>query len=78
MVRTTMAVEVKIDGWDVSAVLDVVHAMRAQGYAQGEDFDFAYKPAQYEPINGHFIYDKHVIFTLYSESLATWFSLRYA
>lgn len=53
----------------------IVAEMRESGYVQRRDFDFAYYPANSE-FSENFI-PRHTVFTFYTESLASWFALKY-
>jgi hypothetical protein len=44
---------------------------------QGRDFDFAYKPPQWDNFSGDEVYNKHTVFSFYTEELASWFALKY-
>lgn len=73
-------IQVKRDGWTPPDIMDIVRSLREKGYKQGVDFDFSYYP----PSNfaGSYLWeeeatDRYVIFSFHSETLATWFSLRY-
>lgn len=52
----------------------IVAEMREYGYVQRRDFDFAYYPAQ---ANDYDLIPRHTIFTFYTDSLASWFALKY-
>jgi hypothetical protein len=70
-------IEVTIHEWKSGEVMDVVKELRARGYVQGTDFDFAYHTPKYDYISGHLEYNRHTVFTFYNSKLATWFSLVY-
>jgi len=70
-------IEIKVEGWMPGEMMDVVRELRSKGYVQGSDFDFAYHQPKYADISGHLEYNRHTVFTFYTESLATWFSLIY-
>ena len=55
--------------------LDLVHKLKAKGYVQGVDFDFAFYQSKWDDMIGEI--PKQTIFTFYKEELATWFSLLY-
>lgn len=61
----------------VTDILDIVKALKQQGLVIGKDFDFAYKPPEYDYMNGH-TSPKQTQFTFYDEKLATWFSLKWS
>lgn len=58
-------------------ILDIVKELRNEGYVQGTDFDFAYRPPEYDFMNGH-TEGKKTTFTFYNDKLATWFVLRWS
>jgi hypothetical protein len=60
-----------------SDVLDIVRELRQLGLVQGRDFDFAYKPPQWDNFSGDEVYNKHTVFSFYTEELASWFALKY-
>jgi len=73
-----MTVELKLEQIDVNRVMEIVRELRAEGYIQGMDFDFAYRPSDWG--NGFAmtpIRERHTLFTFYNERLATWFALKY-
>lgn len=71
--------EIRLDSLDVNDTLDIVRALRAQGLVQGQDFDFRYERAKYDPVTGHGPTDnKHALFKFYDDKYATLFALRYA
>jgi hypothetical protein len=55
--------------------LDLVHKLKAKGYVQGVDFDFAFYQSKWDDMIGEI--PKQTQFTFYKEELATWFSLLY-
>ena len=69
--------KVTVPDWRSGEVLDVVKELRSRGYVQGTDFDFEYFKPKHDYINGNLEYNRHTVFTFYTEVLATWFSLTY-
>lgn len=69
--------QVTAHGWHSPKVLGVVDALKAKGYVIGTDFDFEYHKPKHDYISGHLLYNRHTVFSFYTESLATWFSLAY-
>jgi len=61
----------------VSASMDIVYDLRAQGYVQGQDFDFAYRPTVYNDDGFTVATPKVTEFTFYNDILATWFYIKY-
>ena len=57
-------------------VFQIVGALKSQGYQIGIDFDFAYHRSQWDEMIGDI--PRSTIFTFYSDSVALWFSLKYA
>lgn len=71
-------IEVIILDKDPSAIVAIVHELRQVGLLQGKDFDFAYKPSQWDNFSGDAVYNRRTVFSFYTEELASWFSLKYA
>ena len=71
-------IEVTILDKDPSAVVNIVHELRQVGLVQGKDFDFMYKPPQWDNFSGDAVYNRRTVFSFYTEELASWFSLKYA
>ncbi len=69
--------EVTVIDRDPSYIMDLVRELRALGYRQGQDFDFAYRPAKWDNFSGDAVYNRSTVFTFYKDELASWFSLRY-
>jgi hypothetical protein len=65
----------------VDSILKIVRELKDQGLVQGQDFDFAYTPERLD-MNlasfGEIISMRKTRFTFYTESLATWFGIKYA
>jgi hypothetical protein len=59
-------------------IMDIVRLLRAQGLVQGQDFDFAYYPQDYDFMNSHLNSPKHTKFTFYDEKWGTWFALQWS
>ena len=70
-------IEIVILDRDPSAIVDIVKELRATGLQQGQDFDFTYKPPEWDNFSGDAVYNRRTIFTFYTEELASWFSLKY-
>lgn len=69
--------QITADGWGPGESLDVVKELRSKGYVQGVDFDFEYHKPKYSDTSYDLLYNRRTVFTFYTESLATWFSLAY-
>lgn len=70
-------IEIVVMYKDPSGIIDIVKDLRQQGLVQGQDFDFAYRPPQWDNFSGDEIRNKHTIFSFYTEELASWFALKY-
>ena len=70
-------IEVTIIDKDPSYIMELVRDLRAQGFVQGQDFDFTYRPARWDNFSGDAVYNRSTVFTFYRDELASWFSLRY-
>lgn len=70
--------EVKIVKRSVPEIMDIVGELRVQGLGQGVHFDFAYIPAKYDDITGHFVEDRYTLFTFYEDRYATLFTLKWS
>jgi hypothetical protein len=57
--------------------MEIVRELRSLGYQQGLDFDFQYNPPKYDDLDLLQVYNRHTIFSFYTDKLATWFALRY-
>ena len=66
--------QVTVVDWNINRIVDVVHELQARGLVQGQDFDFAYYPAEVTADNTT---RRRVVFTFYTESMATWFAISY-
>ncbi len=67
---------VTLTEFNLTKVLETVVDLRAQGYKQGVDFDFAYTPEKYgdDQFAGK-IQERKVDFTFYNEHLGLLFQL---
>ena len=68
-------IQIKLSTMKPDAMLDIVQELRAKGYVQGVDFDFAYHQSKWDDMIGEI--PRETIFTLYKDELATWFELLY-
>jgi hypothetical protein len=68
---------VSIENIGADETLRIVKDLRDQGYVQGVDFDFAYRPEIYDNFCGEPLQIKHAEFTFYVEKYATLFALKY-
>jgi hypothetical protein len=56
--------------------LELVKALRAEGYVQGIDFDFAFYRSTWDPMTGNM--EGHTNFTFYNDHAAFLFQLKYS
>lgn len=66
---------VTVDPCTAARMLEIANELRSSGLVQGQDFDFAYRPNQV--INLFEDRTPFAEFTFYTDSLATWFRLKY-
>lgn len=59
----------------VGEVLDILHEIKAEGYVQGKDFDFAYYQSRWDEMIGEI--PTMTDFTFYTEELSLIFALKY-
>ena len=71
-----MAIEIKIAGRDVERILEIVRELRRMGYQQPADFNFSWKPAQYDWL-GSAEEPSSTTFIFYNNEAATFFRLKY-
>lgn len=69
--------QITVIDWNINRIMDVVHDLRAQGLVQGQDFDFAYYPGEVTTDEFHIATQRRTVFTFYTESMATWFAIKY-
>jgi len=69
--------EIKAEGWRSHQALEVVSALKEQGYVMGVDFDWEYHKPKRDDTTYQLVYNRHTVFRFYKDELATWFSLRY-
>jgi hypothetical protein len=73
-----MAVEVIVYDRTPTAILEIVHELREQGYEQYKDFNFAYHASTMDTFGYEAPTRRFTVFTFYTEKYATLFSLKYA
>jgi hypothetical protein len=66
-----------VSGLELDQVLTIVRQLRADGFRQGTDFDFTFKPAVMSSMSYETISERHTIFHFYNPELATLFALKY-
>lgn len=70
--------QVTVIDWNANRVIDVVHSLRAQGLVQGQDFDFTYySSSEIFDDESYTVTKRRTVFTFYTESMATWFAIKY-
>lgn len=69
--------KVTLIDFTISDILETVDSLRAQGYKQGVDFDFAYFPEKTETDNFTYqtVQERKLEFTFYNEHLGLIFQL---
>jgi hypothetical protein len=74
--------EFKIVDLNVATIIEMVYEMKSMGYVIDKDFSFAYhlSKGNAESSVGHveWVQDRHVLFTVYNESLVSLFALKWA
>lgn len=70
-----MAITITIEDRDPGAVIDIVKELRASGWVQGVDFDFAFYQTRWDPMIGDV--KGFTTFTFYEERYSTIFALKY-
>jgi len=71
-----MTVVVSIHNRDASDIMDIVKKLRADGWVQGQDFDFAFYRKHWDPMTGDM--EGFTKFIFYTEKYASLFALKYA
>jgi hypothetical protein len=74
-------IAVRLTGQRIDSILAIVRDLRAQGYQQGLDFDFAYTPEKLDynlATVGEVLSPRQTVFNFYDEQLSSWFILKYA
>lgn len=73
--------EFKIVDLNVAAIIEIVHEMKSMGYVIDKDFSFAYHSSKGNAESSvgdvEWVQDRHVLFTIYNESLASMFALKW-
>lgn len=70
-------VELKLNDIDIHKLLSIIEELREMGWKTGVDFDFAYYKPSYDNFSYEAVTQRHVIFTFYNESNASYFMLRW-
>ena len=58
--------------------LEIVRALRAEGYAQGTDFDFAHQIPRWDYFSHEKPEEPYTLFTFYNKHVAFIFQLKYS
>jgi hypothetical protein len=69
-------VQIKIYKKNANEILDIVGELRAKGWVQSVDFDFAFNQSSWDAMIGEI--PKYTVFTFYTEKYATLFGLKYS
>jgi hypothetical protein len=69
-------VQIKIYKKNANEILDIVGELRAKGWVQSVDFDFAFNQSSWDSMTGEI--PKYTVFTFYTEKYATMFGLKYS
>jgi hypothetical protein len=69
-------IEVILEGHSSGVISDIVRELKSQGFVVGQDFDFWYTPGGYDWQSLETT-ARHTRFRFYSDSVATWFALKY-
>lgn len=70
-------IEVVISKQSANDIINIVGELRAQGFVQGTDFEFAYHAADYDNWSGDVTYNKYTVFRFTDPAVASWFTLKY-
>lgn len=65
----------KLNNKSPDEILNIVKQLRAEGYIQGQDFDFAYFRTRWDPMIGDM--EGFTNFTFYNDKKATMFALKW-
>ena len=71
-------IEIRVLHKTSAEILQIIKEMANDGIIQGRDFDFAYHPAKYDSDGWEAVSPKQTVFGFYTESMATFFTLKYA
>ena len=71
-----MTAEIIIHHRDAIEILGIVGKLRADGWVQGQDFDFYFYQKHWDPMTGDM--KGFTRFTFYTEKYASLFALKYA
>jgi hypothetical protein len=69
-------VQIRIYKKDAGKIMDIVGELRAKGWVQSVDFDFAFNQSSWDAMIGEI--SKFTVFTFYTEKYATMFALKYS
>lgn len=73
-------IEVRLTDVRIDNILGIVRELRAEGLQQGTDFDFEYHAPKVEwslEAGDGVVEKRYTVFRFYTESLSSWFILKY-
>lgn len=70
-------IEVRVERSSASEIMEIVKELRSSGMVQGQDFDFSFRPEQYNNDGFEKVRERHTVFYFYKEKYATFFTLKY-
>ena len=68
-------IQITVNNQEAGPILALVGELRARGWRQGQDFDFAFCQRRWDYMTGEI--PPETVFTFYREELATVFALTY-
>ena len=74
-------IAVRLTDVRIDTILGIVRELRAEGLQQGTDFDFEYHAPKVEwslEAGDGVVEKRYTVFRFYTESLSSWFALKYA
>lgn len=71
-----MTAEIIIHDRDANEIIGIISKLRADGWVQGQDFDFAFHQKHWDPMTGDM--EGFTKFIFYTEKYASLFALKYA
>ena len=70
MIQVTLHISAK-------RTMEIGQELRANGWIQGVDFDYAYYKPEHDNLSYDMIQERRAVFTFYKDSNASYFMLRY-
>jgi len=68
-------IQITVTNQEAGPILALVEELRARGWRQGQDFDFAFRQRRWDDMTGEI--PPETVFTFYREEIATVFALTY-